>query len=247
MATKVESEEIQRYLRLAESAKIGMRTNPRRKADYDGWMRLVRRARRRVAAVGGAGGWVKVRRGGVKRLPNAIWQRNLGGGLRAVIENLIPLSHELAAYSKVKVWIMRGQVAQPESTTSSLTRGPYWSVEEAKNVVDTHYPRHRAGGKRRSRGSRKVAVTGFYVTSFCNFAHSLKTGRPLAHECYILPPRGLIAERDGRIDEAIKLFAKKKGPIVRGRASYGFASPKSAPVTSSRLGALVSDINRLTR
>ena len=29
---------------------------------------------------------------------------------------------------------------------------------------------------------------GFYVTSFCNFAHRLKDGKPLNHECYVIPP-----------------------------------------------------------
>lgn len=39
--------------------------------------------------------------------------------------------------------------------------------------------------------------TGIYCTSFCNFGHSLKTGRPIGHECYILDPKALQAERDG--------------------------------------------------
>ena len=39
-------ETTQRYLRLAESAARGMRTNPRRRADYEGWLRLARAARR---------------------------------------------------------------------------------------------------------------------------------------------------------------------------------------------------------
>jgi hypothetical protein len=34
----------------------------------------------------------------------------------------------------------------------------------------------------------------FYVTSFCNFAHRLKDGKPIEHECYIIPPRLLKLE-----------------------------------------------------
>jgi hypothetical protein len=104
------------------------------------------------------------------------------------------------------------------------------------------------GGKRRS-----ASGGGFYVTSFCNFAHSLKTGRPIGHECYILPPKGLQAERDGRIDDAIELF-QKKGPIVRGRSSPGGKRrsskgrgpqgpkiPRSWPVQPLRPGQVARD------
>lgn len=35
-----------------------------------------------------------------------------------------------------------------------------------------------------------------YCTSFCNSGHDLKTGRPIEHECYIIPPKLLRAERD---------------------------------------------------
>ena len=45
-----DSEQIQRYLRLAESARRGMRTNPRCREDYEGWLRLARNARRRARA-----------------------------------------------------------------------------------------------------------------------------------------------------------------------------------------------------
>jgi hypothetical protein len=36
----------------------------------------------------------------------------------------------------------------------------------------------------------------FYVTTFCNFAHDLKTGRPISHECYIIPPKLLKLEME---------------------------------------------------
>jgi hypothetical protein len=61
-----------------------------------------------------------------------------------------------------------------------------------------------------------------YVTTFCNFAHNLKTGRPIGHECYILPPKALAQERSGHIAAAICTINKLgKGPIVTGRARKG--------------------------
>lgn len=57
-----------------------------------------------------------------------------------------------------------------------------------------------------------------YVTSFCNFAHDLVTGRPVGHECYILPPEALRMEYLGNVDRAIEILKTKgKGPIVNGR------------------------------
>lgn len=57
-----------------------------------------------------------------------------------------------------------------------------------------------------------------YVTTFCNFAHNVKTGRPIAHECYILPPDMLRAERSGQYALACRILLDKgKGPIVKGR------------------------------
>jgi hypothetical protein len=57
----------------------------------------------------------------------------------------------------------------------------------------------------------------FYVTTFCNFAHWLKTGRPIGHECYILPPKDLKREMDSKDGDDISDLYAKKGPIVIGR------------------------------
>lgn len=59
-----------------------------------------------------------------------------------------------------------------------------------------------------------------YCTSFCNFGHYLNTGRPIDHECYIIPPRLLRAERDLPFEEAIEVWRPwyaRKGPTVVGR------------------------------
>lgn len=62
----------------------------------------------------------------------------------------------------------------------------------------------------------------YYCTSFCNFAHSLKTGRPIGHECYIIPPAALRIERERGANAALesdawKRFYANKGRPVRGR------------------------------
>jgi hypothetical protein len=65
----------------------------------------------------------------------------------------------------------------------------------------------------------------FYVTTFCNFAHYLDTGRPIGHECYIIPPRLLEMERTATTYEAIweawRPWYANKGPLVRGRHVEG--------------------------
>jgi hypothetical protein len=44
-----------------------------------------------------------------------------------------------------------------------------------------------------------------YVTTFCNFGHRLSDGKPVDHECYILSPAALRAEREGDYERAIEL------------------------------------------
>lgn len=45
-----------------------------------------------------------------------------------------------------------------------------------------------------------------YCTSYCNHGHDMRTGKPVRHACYILPPRALELERDGFIDDAIDVL-----------------------------------------
>ena len=63
---------------------------------------------------------------------------------------------------------------------------------------------------------KKRRCTTVYCTSFCNHGHDIMTGRPIDHECYILNPLALKAERNGDMELAQKLWTK--GRIVRGRA-----------------------------
>jgi hypothetical protein len=46
-----------------------------------------------------------------------------------------------------------------------------------------------------------------YCTSYCNQGHRLSDGKPVDHECIILPPKALQAERDGDYEGAIDILA----------------------------------------
>lgn len=54
-------------------------------------------------------------------------------------------------------------------------------------------------------------------TSFCNFAHYVDTGRPIDHECYVIPPAALEAEINGDTDKAIVLMRTMNRNPVKGR------------------------------
>lgn len=56
-------------------------------------------------------------------------------------------------------------------------------------------------------------MSDFYVTTRCNFAHRLADGKPIDHECEILPPAALEAERKGDFAEAIRLIEEAKKPV----------------------------------
>lgn len=62
-----------------------------------------------------------------------------------------------------------------------------------------------------------------YCTSFCNFGHVVETGRPVNHECYILLPAMLRAERDGNVEEAQRILQAKgkRGPVKGTKVKEG--------------------------
>lgn len=55
----------------------------------------------------------------------------------------------------------------------------------------------------------RKATTDFYVTTYCNFPHNIKTGRPIDHECITIPPKALKAEMEGDFDRAIEILQKR--------------------------------------
>ena len=40
-----------------------------------------------------------------------------------------------------------------------------------------------------------------YFTSFCNMAHRMSDGKPIDHECYIIPPILLKSEKEKGADD----------------------------------------------
>lgn len=49
----------------------------------------------------------------------------------------------------------------------------------------------------------------YYVSSYCNYPHSLSTGRPIAHECRYIPIAALRLEREGFTAEAIEILKRR--------------------------------------
>lgn len=47
-----------------------------------------------------------------------------------------------------------------------------------------------------------------YVTTYCNRAHRKSDGRPIGHECRILPVEALKAEMDGDFERACDILHK---------------------------------------
>jgi hypothetical protein len=50
-----------------------------------------------------------------------------------------------------------------------------------------------------------------YCTSFCNQGHRVSDGKPVGHECYVLNPAALAAERAGDYEKARELLWGKTG------------------------------------
>ena len=67
-----------------------------------------------------------------------------------------------------------------------------------------------------------MASTKFYVTTFCNFAHRLKDGRPIGHECYVLNPKVLRREAEAGAEAALEMVRAgeplRTDVIVKGRS-----------------------------
>ena len=54
-----------------------------------------------------------------------------------------------------------------------------------------------------------------YFSSFCNQPHRMSDGKPVGHECYVLPTEALCAERDGDVPRAQRVLANWKNRRVR--------------------------------
>lgn len=71
--------------------------------------------------------------------------------------------------------------------------------------------------------------TTVYCTSFCNHGHRLSDGKPVDHECYVLPTEALAAERRGDVARALEIMSQwKKRRTHRGVKT---PAPKAAAQT----------------
>jgi hypothetical protein len=70
--------------------------------------------------------------------------------------------------------------------------------------------RRRTSIRRNSGSEPKI-----YCTSYCNFGHNMKTGRPIGHECRVIPPAALRAERAGDYGEAQRILSTGKRSSLR--------------------------------
>lgn len=56
-----------------------------------------------------------------------------------------------------------------------------------------------------------------FLTSFCNYPHRMRDGKPIGHECYVLPTEALKLEREGNIEKAQEILRNwKKRKMHRG-------------------------------
>ena len=68
--------------------------------------------------------------------------------------------------------------------------------------------------------TQTLALMSAYCTTYCNKPHDTSDGKPIGHECYILPPAALAAEIAGDVDQAIHLITTdprymRTGSLVR--------------------------------
>ncbi len=69
-----------------------------------------------------------------------------------------------------------------------------------------------------------------YCTTYCNKGHLVRDGRPVGHECHVLPPEALRLEREGDVKGALEVLSSKKPLRVhRGVKEREKCSKRSPP------------------
>ena len=51
-----------------------------------------------------------------------------------------------------------------------------------------------------------------YISTYCNFPHDMEDGKPVEHECRILPVAALQMEWEGNTHAAIEILEQEKNP-----------------------------------
>jgi hypothetical protein len=64
---------------------------------------------------------------------------------------------------------------------------------------------------------QKTTAPRLYCSTYCNRGHVVRTGRPVGHECRVLPPAALAAEIAGDFAEAVRILETTPATFVRGR------------------------------
>ncbi len=59
-----------------------------------------------------------------------------------------------------------------------------------------------------------------YFTSYCNFYHDVRSGKPIDHKCNTLPPNALKAEMEGDYQKANDILYKWKSKNASLRFSH---------------------------
>lgn len=55
-----------------------------------------------------------------------------------------------------------------------------------------------------------------YCSTYCNHGHRLSDGKPIEHECLVIPPKALEAGKVGNFCLAVELIEQSKTKIVKG-------------------------------
>lgn len=76
-------------------------------------------------------------------------------------------------------------------------------TEEGRGTVATLHSGHSVG---LADIVTRESLPGAYVSTYCNFAHAMKDGKPINHECRVLPPAVLRLERNDLIPAAIAIL-----------------------------------------
>jgi hypothetical protein len=66
------------------------------------------------------------------------------------------------------------------------------------------------------RAARSVDAAPIYTTTYCNHGHEIEGGRPVGHECYVLPPAAIRAEMRGDFDSAADLIRRAQPLRIHG-------------------------------
>ena len=130
---------------------------------------------------------------------NDAWEIEVGGKIEGELVGFREIDGTKCAVIKVK------------------DRGFFAVTAQTIGLSGYHGNLHRA---KKGKGLGGLAGN-FYVSTFCNFAHNKKTGRPIGHECVIIPPAALKAEMAGDYDKANAIMQRKRAHgalrVVRGR------------------------------